>query len=72
MLLALASGNTFSSPGKTTIGELDVVMAVSPELVAVTKQAFYDLGERPIWLDRGYNSGLCSIGLIMHLFEYQL
>jgi nuclear pore complex protein Nup155 len=54
MLLALASGNTFLDndinlglePGTGTMS------IVSPDIVAVAKQAFYDFGERPMWAER--------------------
>ncbi|KAI0094802.1 nucleoporin [Irpex rosettiformis] len=49
MLLAIASGNTFLDIGDQSVGTLSTV---SPDLVAVAKQAFYDFGERPIWAER--------------------
>ncbi|KIK70905.1 hypothetical protein GYMLUDRAFT_32985 [Collybiopsis luxurians FD-317 M1] len=45
MLLALASGNTFLDAAYAS-------MAVSTDLAAVAKQAFYDFGEKPIWSER--------------------
>ncbi|KAF8230634.1 nucleoporin [Tricholoma matsutake] len=50
MLLGIASGNTFlehidgSSAG--------ILSTMSPDIVAVAKQAFYDFGERPMWAER--------------------
>ena len=50
MLLGIASGNTFlehkdgSSAG--------IINMMSPDIIAVAKQAFYDFGERPMWTER--------------------
>lgn len=57
MLLAVASGNTFlyqeHAPG------LGKIITISPEAVAVAKQAFYDFGERPTWTERvTYGTGV--------------
>ena len=50
MLLGLAAGNTFLEPSDTSA--LAKIGTISPEIVAVAKQAFYDFGERPIWTER--------------------
>lgn len=58
MLLALASGNTFLDLGEQS--NIGVISTVSPEIAGVARQAFYDLGERPIWTERvNYGSSLC-------------
>nr|GAT44113.1 nucleoporin [Mycena chlorophos] len=49
MLLGLASGNTFLDPTNPSSSTLS---AVSPDMVAVAKQVFYDFGERPTWTER--------------------
>ncbi|TDL28525.1 nucleoporin [Rickenella mellea] len=56
MLLALASGNTFISPDRIGSQAPDSVVHVSSELAAIAKQAYFDLGERPVWLDRGFGN----------------
>jgi hypothetical protein len=48
MLLGIASGNSFLTDG-STVGTIGVM---SPDIVAVAKQAFYDFGERPMWAER--------------------
>lgn len=60
MLLAIASGNTFLDVGgQSAVG---TISAVSPELAAVAKQAFYDFGERPMWAERvTYGTGTCLV-----------
>lgn len=50
MLLALASGNTFLDIDNQS--NLGTISAVSPDVAAVAKQAFYDFGERPTWTER--------------------
>ena len=54
MLLALASGNTFISPDRSGYSIFNDVVALSPELQNVAKQAFYEIGEKPVWVDRGF------------------
>ncbi|EJD04002.1 nucleoporin [Fomitiporia mediterranea MF3/22] len=54
MLLALASGNTFLATEKNRHSLYDDVGTVGSEMAALAKQAFYDLADRPIWVDRGY------------------
>ena len=50
MLLAIGSGNTFLELNdQVSVG---TVSTVSPDMVAVAKQAFYDFGERPTWAER--------------------
>ncbi|KZT72803.1 nucleoporin [Daedalea quercina L-15889] len=50
MLLAIASGNTFLDPSdKSPLGNISTV---SPETATIARQAFYDLGERPMWAER--------------------
>ena len=54
MLLALASGNTFMSTDRSGYSVFDEVISLSAEISAVAKQMFYDIGDRPIWVDRGF------------------
>ncbi|TFL06773.1 nucleoporin [Pterulicium gracile] len=50
MLLGLACGNTFlETMDNSPIGKIS---SVSPDIIALAKQAFYDFGERPIWTER--------------------
>lgn len=57
MLLGLASGNTFMSAERSGYSVFDEVVNVSPETAALAKQMFYDIGDRPILVDRGYGGG---------------
>jgi nuclear pore complex protein Nup155 len=50
MLLGLASGNTFLDIGE--VSGSGTISTVGPEIAAVAKQAFYDIGERPMWTER--------------------
>jgi len=50
MLLGIASGNTFLEHTDGSVA--GTISVLSPDLVAVAKQAFYDFGERPIWAER--------------------
>ncbi len=59
MLLALASGNTFLSTERSNFSVYNEVVNLNPDIATVAKQAFYDLGDRPIWVDRGYAAGTC-------------
>lgn len=54
MLLAVASGNTFLHTESSRHSIYDDVATLSPEIVAIARQAFYDLSDRPVWVDRGY------------------
>ncbi|KAH8120271.1 nucleoporin [Phellopilus nigrolimitatus] len=54
MLLALASGNTFLATERNRHSVYDEVISMSPEIAAVAKQVFYEIGDRPVWVDRGY------------------
>ena len=54
MLLALASGNTVLASDKNRYSLYDEVERLSPDLAAIAKQAFYELGDRPVWVERGY------------------
>lgn len=56
MLLALASGNTFMAAERSGYSVYDEVVSLSAETSAVAKQMFYDIGDRPIWVDRGFGS----------------
>lgn len=56
MLLALASGNTNFAVDRTRYTLFDEVACLSPELVGIARQAFYDLADKPVWVDRGYGS----------------
>lgn len=50
MLLGIASGNTFLEHiDGSSVG---ILSTMSPDIVAVAKQAFYDFGERPMWAER--------------------
>jgi nuclear pore complex protein Nup155 len=62
MLLSIASGNTFlESAGGSAPSD---VSTVSPDIVAVAKQAFYDFGERPMWSERiTYGTGEQSVDI---------
>lgn len=58
MLLALASGNTFLDLSEQS--SFGTVSTLSPDLAAVAKQAFYDIGERPTWTERvTYGTSKC-------------
>jgi nuclear pore complex protein Nup155 len=48
MLLGIVSGNSFLMDGST----VGTISTMSPDIVAVAKQAFYDFGERPMWAER--------------------
>lgn len=54
MLLALASGNTFLASERSNFSVYNEVVNLNADIATVAKQAFYDLGDRPIWVDRGY------------------
>ena len=54
MLLALASGNTFLAIDRNRYSLYEEVGTIGPDLAAVAKQAFHDLADRPIWVERGY------------------
>ncbi|THH08723.1 hypothetical protein EW145_g2498 [Phellinidium pouzarii] len=54
MLLALASGNTFLAMELNKLSLYDEVVSLSPEIASVAKQMFYEIGDRPLWVDRGY------------------
>jgi hypothetical protein len=67
MLLGLASGNTFldSDQFSLTGDAIGTITAVSPDLAAVAKQAFYDFGERPMWAERiTYGTGESCLGVV--------
>ena len=50
MLLGIASGNIFlEHKDGSSAGAINML---SPDIVAVAKQAFYDFGERPMWTER--------------------
>jgi nuclear pore complex protein Nup155 len=50
MLLGLACGNTFMDTSDHSMP--GTLCTVSPDVVNIAKQAFYDFGERPIWTER--------------------
>ena len=50
MMLALASGNTFLDANE--LFHWNTLSNISPDLGAVAKQAFYDIGERPTWTEK--------------------
>ena len=58
MLLALASGNTFMASDRINFSAYSEVVQLNNDIAAIAKQAFYDLGDRPIWVERGYQGGL--------------
>lgn len=53
MLLALASGNKYLAVEGNRSSVYDPVVTLSPEIAAIAKQMFYELGDRPVWVDRG-------------------
>ena len=55
MLLALASGNTFISGDKSSSYKSGSLIAISAESAGLAKQAFFDLGEKPLWVDRAFS-----------------
>ena len=57
MLLGLASGNSFLPPTDDALPSTGAALSI--DLVNLAKQAFYDLGERPMWLERStvYSKG---------------
>lgn len=71
MLLGLACGNAFLDIGdQSTTGAL---YSVSPEVVNIAKQAFYDFGERPIWAERvTYGTSKSTSFLLIDLFLISL
>ncbi|KAL4242212.1 non-repetitive/WGA-negative nucleoporin family protein [Abortiporus biennis] len=50
MLLALASGNTFLEIGDQS--HLGSIASLNPELAAIAKSAFYEVGGHPSWSER--------------------
>ena len=54
MLLALASGNTFLAPDKLSISAYDEVVTLSQDLSGIARQAFYEIGDKPHWVERGF------------------
>ncbi|KAI5123612.1 hypothetical protein M0805_003428 [Coniferiporia weirii] len=54
MLLALASGNTYLAMERNRLSIYDEVVSLSPEIASVAKQMLYEIGDRPLWVDRGY------------------
>ncbi|KAG6862386.1 hypothetical protein C0995_011826 [Termitomyces sp. Mi166 len=52
MLLGLACGNTFLDFQDETMSKTGNISTPRPDITAVAKQAFYDLGERPTWAER--------------------
>ncbi|KNZ78533.1 putative nucleoporin [Termitomyces sp. J132] len=52
MLLGLACGNTFLDFQDETTSKTGNISIPRPDITAVAKQAFYDLGERPTWTER--------------------
>lgn len=52
MLLALASGNTFLSADRLTTSAFDEIINLSQEMASIARQAFYELGDRPHWIER--------------------
>ncbi|KAG6818004.1 hypothetical protein H0H87_009159 [Tephrocybe sp. NHM501043] len=52
MLLGLACGNTFIDAQDESITRAGIISIPRPDITAVAKQAFYDLGERPTWTER--------------------
>ena len=54
MLLALASGNTFLASDRSSISAYDEIVSLSQELSSVARQAFYEIGDRPHWVERGF------------------
>ncbi|KAG6912027.1 hypothetical protein DXG01_000275 [Tephrocybe rancida] len=52
MLLGLASGNTFLDVQDESTTKTGTIATPRPDITAVAKQAFYDLGERPTWTER--------------------
>lgn len=61
MLLALASGNKYLAAERDRSSVYDDVVALSPEIAAIAKQMFYELGDRPVWVDRGMGIDQSSI-----------
>ena len=54
MLLALASGNTFIASDRSSLSAYDEVVVLSPDMAGIAKQAFYEIGDRPHWVERGF------------------
>ncbi|KAG6898064.1 hypothetical protein C0992_006542 [Termitomyces sp. T32_za158] len=52
MLLGLACGNTFLDFQDEISSKTGNLSTPRPDITAVAKQAFYDLGERPTWTER--------------------
>ncbi|KAG6853585.1 hypothetical protein C0991_003109 [Blastosporella zonata] len=52
MLLGLACGNTFLDVQDELTSRTGTISTPPPDITAVAKQAFYDLGERPTWTER--------------------
>lgn len=55
MLLALACGNTFLPGDKSSSYKSGSLLAVGSESAGLAKQAFFDLGEKPLWVDRAFS-----------------
>ncbi|KAG6885845.1 hypothetical protein C0993_008808 [Termitomyces sp. T159_Od127] len=52
MLLGLACGNTFLDFQDEITSKTGNLSTPRPDITAVAKQAFYDIGERPTWTER--------------------
>lgn len=61
MLLALASGNKYLAAERDRSSVYDDVVTLSPEIAALAKQIFYEVGDRPVWVDRGMGIDQSSI-----------
>lgn len=68
MLLGLACGNTFLDFQDETTSKTGTLSTPRPDITAVAKQAFYDLGERPTWTERV----TYGTSMIIHIFLWNI